>query len=80
MHRPLLFGAGQHLVYVPADDGTLYALDANTGGTVWTFAYSGTVSAQPALVGGNLYLVTDTDLYALNLEYARAQAATKYAL
>ncbi|MCB0159107.1 MAG: PQQ-binding-like beta-propeller repeat protein, partial [Caldilineaceae bacterium] len=74
--QTLIFDAGRHLVYVPADDGTLYALDATTGAAVWTFAYSGVVSGQPALVGGNLYLATDTNLYALNLDTARAQAAT----
>jgi PQQ-like domain len=35
--------------------GTMYALDASTGATLWTFASGGSVDSGPAIVEGTVY-------------------------
>jgi outer membrane protein assembly factor BamB len=49
VHGLLIFGS---------EDGTVYALHANTGRTAWTFHASGAVKGGLALAGGVLYLGT----------------------
>lgn len=45
------------IVYAGTIDavGTMYALDAATGETLWTFASGGSVNTSPAVVDGRLY-------------------------
>jgi len=43
------------VVYVPSMSGHMYALDAASGATLWSFQAPGSVNAAPAIVGGTLY-------------------------
>ncbi|WP_424890160.1 PQQ-binding-like beta-propeller repeat protein [Streptomyces sp. XH2] len=57
------------VVYVgsASGDNTLYALDAATCATKWTFAPGGGFAAAPAVVAGTVYAAsTDGSLYALD--------------
>ena len=54
-------------VYVGADDGSVYALDAATGGPIWTFE-TGDVVRSPAIASNGVVYVGSNDnmLYALD--------------
>ena len=54
---PLLCG---RLLYFGGDDGSLYALDADTGKKAWEFYVGTPIKSHPALSGNALYL-TDYD-------------------
>jgi polyvinyl alcohol dehydrogenase (cytochrome) len=43
------------VVYVASMSGYMYALDAATGATLWSFLAPGSVNAAPAVVNGTLY-------------------------
>ena len=43
------------VVYVASMSGYMYALDAATGATLWSFRAPGSVNAAPAVVNGTLY-------------------------
>jgi polyvinyl alcohol dehydrogenase (cytochrome) len=43
------------VVYVPSMSGYMYALDATSGATLWSFMAPGSVNAAPAVVDGVLY-------------------------
>lgn len=47
----------QRPVYVPANDGTLYALDATTGTQRWSYT-TGLPVAAPAIAYGRVFLAT----------------------
>jgi outer membrane protein assembly factor BamB len=53
------------VVYVPPDDGYVYALDAHTGAIVWRREVPGGSSFAPAVANGVLY-VGGLRLFALN--------------
>ena len=43
------------VVYVASMSGHMYALNAATGATLWSFKAPGSVNAAPAVVDGTLY-------------------------
>jgi polyvinyl alcohol dehydrogenase (cytochrome) len=43
------------VAYVASMSGYMYALDAATGATLWSFRAPGSVNAAPAIVNGTLY-------------------------
>jgi len=54
-------------VYLPCDDGTMYALDATTGGIAWQVRTGPVGVNPPALVGDTLYFATKAGIvYALD--------------
>jgi outer membrane protein assembly factor BamB len=54
-------------VYVGSTDDNVYALNATTGATVWSFATGGEVESSPAVVNGVVYVGSDDgNVYALN--------------
>ena len=56
-------------LYVGSGDGNLYAFDAATGATAWTFATKGRVRSTPAVAGGTVYVGSfDGNLYAISAE------------
>ncbi len=57
------------IVYVGSDGNNLYALNANTGATVWSYNFAGGVYSSPAVSNGVVYVGwgdTSGALYALN--------------
>lgn len=55
--------------YVGCFGGSVYALDAGTGGTVWTYKTGDNVWSTPAVVNGRVYFGSnDFSVYALNAE------------
>lgn len=46
--------------------GSLYAVDANTGNSVWTALNGLGISSSPVIDSGNLYIAVDTDFYSIN--------------
>jgi outer membrane protein assembly factor BamB len=55
------------VVYFGSDDGSVYALNANTGATLWSYATAGQVDSSPAVVNGVVYIGSnDHNIYALN--------------
>ncbi len=56
-------------VYVGSDDGTVYALDTDTGETAWTAETGGPVRSSPAVVDGTVYVGSDDGtVYAFDAE------------
>ncbi len=56
-------------VYFGSDDGTLYAVDAQTGNLRWRFATQGIVRSQPAIAGTSVYFASDDGyLYAVDTQ------------
>jgi outer membrane protein assembly factor BamB len=53
--------AAKNLVFVGADNGTLYAISTTTGTLVWSAALGGDVSS-PVVVGGEVYITTTTTI------------------
>jgi outer membrane protein assembly factor BamB len=53
------------VVYVSSDHGTVYALNASTGATLWSNTTVGLSFGSPAVANGVVY-VDDGNLYALN--------------
>ena len=48
-------------------DGKVYALDAATGHTRWTYTIGGPITSSPAVTGGTVYIGSDDHkVYALN--------------
>jgi len=43
------------VLYAASMSGYMYALDAATGATLWSFLAPGSVNAAPAVVDGTLY-------------------------
>jgi len=55
------------VVYFGSDDGNVYALNANTGATLWSYTTAGAVDSSPAVVNGVVYFGSwDHNIYALN--------------
>jgi outer membrane protein assembly factor BamB len=55
------------ILYVGSADDLVYALDAQTGKTIWTFPTKGQVKSSPAVVNGIVYIGSlDGTLYALD--------------
>jgi outer membrane protein assembly factor BamB len=56
------------VVYVAFYDGSVYALNAQTGAQRWRFQTDGARGMQPSPVvaGGAVYVSSSTFLYALN--------------
>ena len=55
------------VVYAGSDDGSLYALDADSGDLLWSFATGGPILSIPAVVYGTVYVGSnDNHLYALD--------------
>ncbi len=56
------------VIYVGSTDGKLYAIDATTGQTRWTFTASGgPMHSSPAIADGKVYIGSDdSGLYAFN--------------
>jgi outer membrane protein assembly factor BamB len=53
-------------VYVGSDDWFIYALDASTGGLIWSYETGGNVHSAPTVVGGVVYFGSwDDSVYAL---------------
>jgi outer membrane protein assembly factor BamB len=64
--HPVL-GPGEEVVYIGRSDGTVVALDAATGGVLWTTPVGAPVTSTPALADGLLYVPTaDGDLVAVD--------------
>ena len=58
-------------VYAGSDDGTVYALDAATGGLRWAYTAGDSVS-DPAVAGGTVYVGGhDGTVYALDAATGR---------
>ena len=56
------------IIYVGADDGVLYALDAKTGKTQWTLKTGGEILATPVISDDVIYIGSgDSNFYALSL-------------
>lgn len=65
------------VVYAGSYSGTMYAFDAQTGHTLWTFTSGGSLLAGPAIVDGTLFWgsghhrippgTTNNQLYAFSL-------------
>ena len=53
-------------VYIPADEGPLYALDATTGALVWQRDLGGTYGGGPTVANGVVYVGGGIRLYALD--------------
>ncbi|MDX3075490.1 PQQ-binding-like beta-propeller repeat protein [Streptomyces sp. MI02-7b] len=67
--RPVVAGG---IVYANADDGKVYAWDAATGRTKWTYAAPSWHDASPAVGDGTVYAGgKDGDLYALDAATGR---------
>ena len=55
------------IVYVGSDNGKVYALDAATGHSRWTYATGSNVESGPAVAGGTVYVSSDDgNVYALD--------------
>ena len=55
------------VVYVGSDDGSLYALDADSGEMLWSFATGDAIRSVPAVVDGTVYFGSnDNHLYAVD--------------
>jgi outer membrane protein assembly factor BamB len=55
------------VVYFGSGDGNVYALNAITGGTLWSFPTGDRVLSSPAVANGVVYIGSfDHDVYALN--------------
>ena len=55
------------VVYVGSDDGSLYALAADTGEQLWSFATGDVIRSVPTVVDGTVYFGSnDNHLYALD--------------
>lgn len=64
---PVVIGPGEQTLYVGVADGSVAALDAATGGVLWTAAVGASPTGAPALAGGVLYVPTaDGDLVAVD--------------
>jgi polyvinyl alcohol dehydrogenase (cytochrome) len=61
---PLTIANG--VVYVPSMSGDMYALDAATGATLWSFKAPGSVNAAPAVVKGKVYWGTGYHNFPVN--------------
>jgi outer membrane protein assembly factor BamB len=54
------------VVYAGSDDGKLYAADADTGETLWTWQTGGPIRAAPAVIDHVVYAVSlDGIVYAI---------------
>jgi outer membrane protein assembly factor BamB len=66
----VVFGApvvANGMVYFGATNGNVYAVNANSGKTIWVHATGGEVGATPAVANGVVYVGSaDGNLYALN--------------
>ncbi len=61
--------ASGDIVYVPAADGTLFALSVQDGAEQWTFHADGELWSDPLIVDGRIFIGTLTHkVYALNLQ------------
>ncbi|UCB42766.1 MAG: PQQ-like beta-propeller repeat protein [Dehalococcoidales bacterium] len=57
------------VIYFGTQEGSLYALDSDTGTKLWEFRTGGIVESSPAVVDGIVYFgSTDGNFYALNAE------------
>jgi len=55
------------VVYAGSDDGSLYALNADSGKLLWSFATGDEIHSIPAVVDGSIYVGSnDNHLYALD--------------
>ena len=55
------------VVYIGSDDGSLYALDGDSGEMLWSFAAGDAIRSVPAVVDGTVYFGSnDNHLYALD--------------
>jgi outer membrane protein assembly factor BamB len=55
------------VVYVAADNGNIYALNATTGTKLWSFTTGSNVFSSPAVANGVVYVGSnDGNVYALN--------------
>jgi len=55
------------VVYFGSDGGNVYALNADNGALLWSYANSGAVQSSPAVANGVVYIGSDdNNLYALN--------------
>ena len=53
-------------VYFGADDGHLYAVNAENGAKLWDVVLGDTITSSPVVVGSTLYIgSTDGKLYAI---------------
>lgn len=54
------------VVYVGSDDGSVYAVNADTGKEIWSYATGGPVDSSPAIFDGVVYVGSnDGNLYAI---------------
>jgi len=62
------------VVYFGSDDGSLYAVDAETGARKWSYATGGPVASTPAVAGGVVYFGSyDGKFYALDARSGRVK-------
>lgn len=55
------------ILYIGSTDGKAYALDAATGGILWTYATGHEITRSPAVAGGLVYIGSDDgNLYAFS--------------
>jgi eukaryotic-like serine/threonine-protein kinase len=63
-YSPAVMGGA---VYVSGDDGTVYALDAATGGLRWVYTIGSFADSTPAVAGSAVYIGSDDGtVYALD--------------
>ena len=55
------------VVYVGAEDGNIYALDATSGNYLWSYVTGGLIDSSPAVADGVVYVgSTDGRVYAFD--------------
>ena len=55
------------IIYVGANNGNVFAINASTGSFVWTYTTGGTIESSPAVANGVLYIGSDdSKVYAFN--------------
>jgi outer membrane protein assembly factor BamB len=64
------------IVYIGSYDGTVYALNVNTGAKLWSFATGSSVISSPAVANGVVYVGSyDGNVYALNAKTGAKRAS-----
>ena len=60
---------GNGVVYIGSQNGKLYAFNALTGATIWTYTTGNTIASSPTIADGIVYIGSfDNNLYALDVK------------
>jgi outer membrane protein assembly factor BamB len=57
------------VVYVQADDGNVYALNASTGALLWSYPTGGGLTPSPSVVNGVMYVGSFNGVFAFDLPH-----------